>query len=59
MGSERLMRAKQMILAGAIAIALATLLMIGADKRTRQVMNTEDSYEFIEQMGEKYGKIEY
>lgn len=53
------MKTKQMIIAGAILIALATLLMIGADKRTKQVMNTEDSYEFIEQMGEKYGKIEY
>lgn len=53
------MKTKQMIIAGAILIALATLLMIGADKRTKQVMNTEESYEYIEQMGEKYGKIEY
>lgn len=48
-----------MIIAGAILIALATLLMIGADKRTKQVMNTEDSYEYIEQMANKYGEIRY
>lgn len=48
-----------MILAGAILIALATILMIGADKRTKQVMSTEENTKYIEVMGERYGKIIY
>lgn len=51
------MRAKQLILAGVILITLATLWMIGATKISNRIVNTEDSIEYIEQMGERYGKI--
>lgn len=53
------MKTKQMILAGAILIALATLLMIGADKRTKQVMSTEEDTKYIEEMGDRYRSINY
>lgn len=53
------MKTKQMIIAGAILIALATLWLIGATKMSNRVVNGETSTKYIEQMGEKYGKIEF
>lgn len=51
------MRAKQMILAGVILIALATLWMIKATRMSNRIVNTEESTKYIEEMGKKYGYI--